>query len=519
MRRTSLGFLILVAGTASALVSATKPAQAAEALNCEKLAGIAIANTTITTAESVAAGAYKPPGPEFPGQSGNYARLPAFCRIAGSIRPTANSDIRFELWLPASNWNGKFMQTGNGGSAGSIVYSSLADPLQRGYAVANTDTGHQVGGSDFAWGTQYPEKLTDFAYRAVHELTVTGKALTAKRYGRAPDKSYWLGCSTGGRQGLKEAQRYPEDYDGIVAGAPASNWMALMGLSIVIQRNLGPGALGMDKLSLLKEAAIAACDADDGVKDRVIGRPAQCKFTPASLQCRDGQTTQCLSNTEVAAAERIYRGVVSGNVTRMPGTGPGSEALWAAYASPGFSIGTNFYRQLVIKQPEWTPAMFNADTDVDKAEALDRGAIVAMDPDLSAFFKRGGKLITYHGSTDGLISYGNSVNYYQNVVAKLGEQMTREHMRFYLVNSMEHCSGGEGASQIDWLTPMEQWVEQGKAPATLLGTHQPPPPGIPGTPAAPGKPFTRPVCVYPEVTRYNNQGDVNDAASFSCVRE
>ena len=383
--------------------------------------------------------------------------------------------------------------------------------------MANTDTGHQGGGGDFAWGVDHPEKVTDFAYRAVHELTLTGKALTTKRYGKAPDRSYWLGCSTGGRQGLKEAQRYPEDYDAIVAGAPASNWMSLMALSIVIQRNLGPGALGMDKLQLLKEAAIAACDADDGVKDRVIGLPAQCKFKPASLQCKDGQAAQCLTAAEVAAADRIYRGVVSGSVTRIPGTGAGSESLWAAYASPQFSIGSSIFRQLVMKNPGWTPAMFNADTDVDKAEAQDAGAIVAMNPDLAAFFKRGGKLITYHGGTDGLIPYGNSVNYYQSVLAKLGEQVTRDHVRFYLVPSMEHCSGGEGASQIDWLTPMEQWVEQGKAPAALVGTHQPLPAGMPGAPAVPGKAFTRPVCAYPQAASYKGQGDTSDAANFTCA--
>ena len=207
---------------------------------CADLAMLTVANTSITTAETVAAGAFQSPTPGFPGFSADYSKLPAFCRVAGSIKPTTASDIRFELWLPEAAWNGRFMQTGNGGAAGSIVYESLADPLARGYAVANTDTGHEGTAGDFAWAAGQPEKLTDYQYRAVHELTVAGKAITAARYGRAAEKSYWDGCSTGGRQGLKEAQRFPDDYDAVIAGAPANNWSPLMASSVLIQREMGP---------------------------------------------------------------------------------------------------------------------------------------------------------------------------------------------------------------------------------------------------------------------------------------
>jgi feruloyl esterase len=203
--------------------AAVEPAAASQApKSCTELAALSLSNTTITAADVVAAGAFQAPTPAFPGAGPDYSKLPEFCRVHGSIKPTTDSDIRFELWLPAENWNGKFMQTGNGGAAGSIVYGSLAEALARGYAVANTDTGHQGGAGDFAWAAGHPEKLTDYAYRAVHELTVVGKALTAARYGKRPERSYWNGCSTGGRQGLKEAQRFPDDYDAIVAGAPAT---------------------------------------------------------------------------------------------------------------------------------------------------------------------------------------------------------------------------------------------------------------------------------------------------------
>ena len=245
-----------------AIAAATElAAQNAAPLACAVLKSPGVPKTVVAVAEAVPAGQYRAPAAPAFGPPADYSRLPAFCRVAGTIRATAESDIRFELWLP-DDWNGKFVQTGNGGAAGSIVYESLVDPLMRGYAVANTDTGHQGAGGDFAWAVGQPQRLIDYQYRAAHELTVVGKAITARRYGRPADRSYWVGCSTGGRQGLKEAQRYPEDYDGIVAGAPASNWSALMGLSISIQRNLGEGGL------VARQARSAQGSGDRGVRRR-----------------------------------------------------------------------------------------------------------------------------------------------------------------------------------------------------------------------------------------------------------
>lgn len=498
----------------------TLPAQeagaAAEGASCADLAALSVPHTTIASAEAVAAGAFEAPAAGVPGLGADYSQLPAFCRVVGSIKPSADSDIRFEVWLPAANWNGKFLQTGNGGAAGSIVQSSLADPLSRGYAVANTDTGHQGAGGDFAWAAGHPEKIADYQYRAVHELTLVGKAIAEARYGKAPAKSYWDGCSTGGRQGLKEAQRYPEDYDAIVAGAPASNWSPLMAHSILIQRNLGAGGLGIDKLGLLKEAAIAACDARDGVTDRVITATGACSFDPASLQCKAGQAGQCLSPTEVAAARRIYAGTVNGaGEVLMPGTGPGSEPLWAAYASPQFGIGTSYYRHVVVNDPDWDPATFDVDADLARAERADGGAADAMDPDLSEFIARGGKLITYHGTTDGLIPYRNSVNYYESVLDRLGEDAA-DSVKLYVVPGMDHCFGGEGAFMVDWLSALEQWDEQGQAPGALHAAHPARIPGPAGQ-AAPSQPFTRPVCPYPQVASYKGSGDATAAASFECV--
>lgn len=486
------------------------------ATTCPALGALSIADTTIASAEAVEAGAFEAPAPGLPGPVADYSGLPAFCRVTGSIAPSPDSDIRFEVWLPAAGWNGKFMQTGNGGAAGSIVHASMAEPLLRGYSVANTDTGHQSAGGDFAWAAGHPEKLTDYQYRAVHELTRVGKAITEAYYDRPAQAAYWVGCSTGGRQGLKEAQRYPEDYDAIIAGAPANNWSPLMSTSILIQRNLGPGGLGVDKLGLLKEAAIAACDADDGVTDRVITEPGRCGFDPASLLCEDGQAEQCLSATEVAAAERVYAGLVNGaGETLMPGTGPGSEPAWAAYASPQFDIGTNYFRHVVANDPDWDPASFDVDADLARAEQVDGGAADAMDPDLSEFIARGGKLLLFHGTTDGLIPYGNTVNYYERVVETLGEEAVANNIKLYLVPGMDHCAGGEGAFVVDWLGALEIWAEEDATPRAVEAARPgvvPRPDGVP----VPTTPFTRPLCPYPQVARYTGSGDETDAASFEC---
>ena len=501
--------------------SATQAASAAAPKSCEQLASLALPNTTIAGVQSVATGAFKSDAPAF-GPPPDFSKLPAFCRVTGSIKPSADSDIRFEVWLPAEGWNGKFMQTGNGGAAGSIIYTSLAEAVARGYAVANTDTGHQQGGAgDFGWAVGHPEKVTDFAYRAVHELTVVGKAVTAARYGKSAERSYWNGCSTGGRQGLKEAQRFPDDYDAIAAGAPANNWSALMGFSIIVQRNMtGPEGLPASKVGVLTEASLAACDARDGVVDRVIGQPKMCTFDPASTQCATGKTEGCLTPTEVAAAKRIYAGVVTQDGTvLMPGTGPASETLWAAYASPQFSIGTSSFRSVVMNDPSWDPATFDVDRDIARAEAQDGGAAKAMDPDLSKFFAHGGKLIMYHGTADGLIPYGNSVNYYESVVAKLGADAVKDHAALYLVPGMSHCAGGDGASEIDWIGALERFDASGKPLVPLAASHSARQFGPPGAPAAPGKAFTRPVCLYPQLARYKGQGDETDSASWECAAQ
>jgi feruloyl esterase len=476
---------------------------------CADLAKVALVNTSITTAEVVAAGAFKQPQAAGPGPAGSYAGLPEFCRIAGSLKPTADSDIGFEVWMPAQGWNGKFLGAGNGGASGAIVYGSLAQGLARGYAVASTDTGHQGGAADYSFAVGHPEKLTDNAWRAVHEMTVQGKAIVKVYYSAGPKLSYWNACSTGGRQGLKEAQRFPEDYDGIIAGAPARAFPELQGFSVLVQQAMTDPANGLPaaKLSVLKEAAIKACDAADGVTDRVINEPAKCKFDPAVAQCTSGDGPTCLTATQVAAARRLYDGVRNpkdGSLV-FRGSNPAGEPAWAGLGS-GFSIGESYFRDVVHGgDKSWTLAKYDMPADFALARKVDP-TMDASTPDIGAFTRRGGKLILWHGQTDGLIPTQSTIDYYASL-AKKDSMATASSVRMFLMPGVDHCRGGEGPSDADYLTAMEQWVEQGKPPETLVASKT-----LPG-----GAKRTKPLCAYPKVAKYSGSGSTDDAANFACA--
>ena len=493
------------APSAGALSAPSGTAQA-----CASLSSLTLPNTTITAAESVAAGRFTPPSPPpFPVPI-DYSQLPEFCRVAATLKPTPASGIKFEIWLPAQNWNGKFMGTGNGGAAGSIFHFAMAEPLARGYAVANTDTGHEGLPGDMSFAGGQPEKLADFNYRAVHEMTVASKAIVAAHYGDPARHSYWYGCSTGGRQGLKEVQRFPEDYDGAIVGAPANNLPGLSAFSILVQRVMNDpnGPLPVPKLQVLKEAAIAACDAQDGVTDRVVGEPSACRFDPAAIQCSSGDAATCLTPAEVAGARRIYGGVVNARTGEQvfPGSAPAAEPAWAAFGSPEFSIGTSHFRHAVVNDPTWDPYSFDFDVDIARLAQADAGAGAAMDPDISAFVARGGKLLMYHGWTDGLISPGNTINYYESVAAKIGAAATQDNVRLYMLPGVDHCQGGEGAFLVDYIGALENWVEKDEAPEQIPASR---PPGD-GS-------FTRPACPYPSAPRYKGAGATEDAANWECA--
>jgi feruloyl esterase len=426
--------------------------------------------------------------------------LPAFCRVVAVLRPAAQSQIRIEVWLP-QDWNGKFMGVGNGGFSGSISYGALADGIRRGYATASTDTGHAGATGRFALGQ--PQKVIDFGYRAVHEMTAVAKRLVRDYYRNAAQRAYWVGCSAGGRQGLQSAQRYPEDYDGIIAGAPALDWTgrASSALRVAQAVRARPDAyLDAPAMTRLHQAALAACDANDGVTDGVIESPPRCRFDPQLAQ---------LSAAQVEAARAIYDSPANATTGRaITGLYPGSEMGWATWGGKEpFVTAIDHFRYVVYGNPSWSLEQFRFDRDAVRAEAQDNGTINALNPDLTRFFRRGGKLLQYHGWSDPQISPGVSPQYYDSVVQRVGDRKRVEQSyRLFMVPGMAHCAGGDGASNFDMVSALERWVERGLAPGEIIAQRQ--------RDGAVDR--TRRLCAWPRVARYDGKGDPNVAASFRC---
>jgi feruloyl esterase len=498
--------------TSALLAMAAFVPSASAGASCEALGSLSLPEAKITSAQSVAAGDFTPPSGVSPAQP--IQNLPAFCRVAATLSPSRDSDIKIEVWMPASGWNGKFQAVGNGGWSGAINYGGLANAVSRGYASASTDTGHAGGSAEFAFG--HPEKLIDFAYRSEHEMSVKARAIIAAFYGSGPKLSYWNGCSSGGKQGLKEAQKYPGDFDGIIAGAPANNWVALLSsdmMNSVAMLQDPASRIPPAKLSLLHKAAVEACDALDGVKDGLIGDPTKCHFDPAALLCKGPETESCLSAAQVEAARKLYGPFANPRTHKgiFPGLEPGSELGWTAFTGPQpFAIPNDYFRYVIHKNPDWNFRTFDADQDVALADKLDHDNLLkAIDPDLKKFVSHGGKLILYHGWSDNLIAPLNSVNYFTSVASKLGgQEKTEESVRLFMAPGMGHCSGGDGPNTFDMVSALEQWVEQGKAPERVIASHR----------TAGQVDRTRPLCPYPEVAKYKGAGSTDDAENFVCAK-
>jgi feruloyl esterase len=442
---------------------------------------------------------------------GGPPNLPAYCRVEATLRPTSDSDIKIEVWMPSAGWNGKFQANGNGGWSGSINPRTLAASLLRGYATAMTDTGHE--GSSASFALSHPEKLIDFGYRSVHEMAVTAKSVIMAYYGRAPKLSYWVGCSAGGRQALMEAQRYPFDFDGIVAGAPGINWTGRALESIWVAQAVHRGEASFiprSKYLPIHEAVLHACDGLDGVEDGVLEDPTRCKFDPEALACKSGEGPSCLNSAQVEAARKIYATRTDARTSRLilPGLTRGSELGWATMAGPEpLSIGLDLFRYVVFEDPNWEYRTFQFDSDVARTEQAERGWLNALDPNLKPFFDRGGKLIQYHGWNDPQIPAGFSVSYYESVRSTFRDDAALQNSyRLFMVPGMAHCGGGEGTASFDMLTTLEQWVEDGKAPDRILASR-----------VKDGKvDRTRPLCPYPQLATYKGTGDTADAANFVC---
>ncbi len=490
-------------------IAIANPVAASAAVPCESLSSLKLQDASITLAQTVAPGAFALPGARGR-QNPPIQDLPGFCRVAATLTPTSDSDIKIEVWLPTSNWNGKFQAVGNGGWAGTISYGAMIDALRRGYAASSTDTGHTGGSGSFTLG--HPEKLIDFGYRAVHEMTVKAKVIIDSYYGRGPQYSYWNGCSTGGRQGLKEAQRFPDDYDGIIAGAAANPRTRLSAWELWVgQATLKDPAthIPTTMYPMIHQAVLGACDANDGLKDGLISNPPQCRFDPAVLACKSEDGGNCLSPLQVQAAKRIMSSPKDARGNEIyPGLEPGTELGWTVLAGgpQPFLTAADQFKYVVFKDPNWDWRTLQIETDVALADKIDNDTINAK-PELKAFVESGGKLLMYHGWSDPNVAPRASVNYYNAVVESMGgAKKNSDWIRLFMEPGVGHCGGGEGPNTFDAIGTLEQWVEQKKAPDQILASH------LTG-----GKiDRTRPLCAYPLIARYKGTGSIDEAANFEC---
>ncbi len=481
---------------------------------CESLAGVKLPGVTITAASAVTTPS-------------------AHCRVLALVQP----EVRIELWMPAQ-WNHKLLAVGNGGLAGTIPTAAMAKPLQRGYATSATDTGH-VGATtnDGAWALGRYDRIVDFADRAVHVMAEADKVILRAFYGEAPVHSYFNGCSQGGHEALIEAQRYPADFDGIIAGDPANNWTrhyagGHLWAAFAME---GDGYIPAAKIPLLADAVNAECDALDGVKDGVLSDPRRCRFDPAKLQCAGAETDTCLTAAQVGAVNKLWTGLRDANGDLIypgivPGgeAGPGGWANWITGPAPGQSahakLGIPFYRYMVFDDANWDFRSFQFgaangfDNDVDFTDSKLGALFNATSPDMTAFRARGGKLIQYHGWSDPDITPLNSIRYYEGVADFMGRggnhgmRDTKEFYRLFMVPGMQHCSGGPGATSFDMVEPLEKWVENGVAPERVTAARL-----LTGTSANGTPDRTRPLCAYPMEAKWTGKGSTDEAVNFVCA--
>jgi Tannase and feruloyl esterase len=518
---------------ASAILLTAVPAAA----DCASLAGETFGNATITAATNVA-----PPssvvGTEVPMP---VALNAPFCRIQGSIKPSPDSDIAFEVWLPPqSAWNGKYEGVGNGGFAGSLLYGAMDRALEGGYAVSATDTGHSGGALDAGWAFGHPEKITDFGWRAIHETASASKAIIEAYYDKPPAHAYFSGCSDGGREALMEAQRFPKDYDGIVAGAPANFWTSLLTNGVWNDQALTetPDSwISPEKLSVVTNAALKACHGEDGVVDD----PGECRFDPSSLLCTAGESNECLSAPQIAALKKLYSGRQDASGKSIfPGYPPGGESdpvgwvLWTTGAEPKrieqtltYGFVTGYFATMVFDKPDWSFRGQNLADDLAQAQEKTGRAVDAADPDLSAFRDAGGKLLQYHGWNDSAIPAPTSIDYYEEVAAKLGGiEKIQSFYRLFMAPGMQHCGLGLGPNAVggvyglpppsrdpahEVVAALAHWVEDGAPPEQIIATlyHDNNP--------TKGIAAQRPWCPFPATARFSGQGARTEAASYACA--
>lgn len=523
-------------------ISASVSRADAAGQTCEQLAQLALPNTTITSAQIVTAGAFSPPAEVseyLRAEASFFKQLPAFCRVTADDKPSADSNIKIEVWMPVSGWNGKFRGQGNGGFAGEIDYHALGIAIAQGYTSAATDTGHAAPGTDATWALGHPEKIIDYGHRAIHEMTLVGRATVKAFYGDAPKHSYFASCSNGGRQALMEAQRYPEDYDGILAGAPANWWTHLLTSALYDAQTttIEPDSyIPSSKIPAIAQAVLAACDTKDGVKDGILNDPRQCRFDPATTLCNQGDSDSCLTQPQVTALKKLYDGAHDSKGNEIfPGFLPGAEegqggwGLWITGQAPGrallFAFGQGYFSNMVYEKADWNYKNAKLDEALAASTQKFAGLLDSAKTNMKAFQAHGGKLILYHGWNDAAISALSATNYYEGVVKAMGEQEADSFVRLYMVPGMQHCAGGPGPDVFgqQGISPvkdarhniylaLEHWVEKGTAPSAIIASK------VEGVGPAGKVKMTRPLCAYPQQAKYKGTGDPNDAGSFVCEK-
>ena len=500
----SAGRRVLSAAAGATLVALfTLSREVTATETCDRLRGLSLPDhATVTDARAVAPNA-KP-----------FFASRAFCRAFVTIAPTADSDIKVEVWLPIADWNGKFQAVGNGDAAGVISYDAMIEAIRRGYATSSTDTGHV--GNTMAFALGHRDKYVDFGYRAVHEMTISAKAIVEAFYGAAPAHSYWNGCSQGGRQGITEAIRYPADFDAIIAGAPAIAHMQLHALRLALNRFVhrsDDSYIPPEKYPLIHRAALNACDTLDGVSDGLIANPSKCRFDPEILECRNGDDASCLTPSQVETARGMYAPITdpaTGRVVSAALLEPGSELGWGRLAGAEPLVNAvEPFKYVVFKNREWDWRAFRLSTDLPRALQVDAGVVNRTDPNLQTFFDAGGKLLLYHGWADPQIPPLATIAYFNAVLKATGASRRGTAIELYMQPGVNHCWGGEGPDTFDAIGALDQWMESGRAPARITALHT----------SDSGVDRTRPLCPYPQVAQYIGSGSVDQAANFRCATE
>jgi feruloyl esterase len=510
-------------------------AATAPKVDCASLTGLTFeGNTSITSATAITTGTLA----TSPEQT--LTNLPPFCRVVGVSKPTSDSNINFEVWLPTNSWNGKFLSSGEGGYAGNPNYTrrgldgGLDAIIKRGYATASTDTGHR--NTDRNWAIGHPEKVIDYAHRSKHLVTVAAKGVIAAYYGTPPTRSYFNSCSNGGRQALMLAQRYPNDYDGYVVGAPW-NYQSHSAAGFIwdAQALSAPGAaIPESKLAAINKAVLEACDAKDGIRDGVIEEPNKCAFDPAVLLCKGADNDSCLTDPQVTALKKLYAGPSNPRTGEsiFPGWALGSELGWRNLVSnvgKANQLGTTYFADLVYENPNWDFRTFDFDAGMAFADSKVGVHTNAIGTDYRDLKRRGVKIIQYHGWNEQTLQPGYSPLYYQKVTEAMGgPAQTQDFYRLFMVPGMTHCYFGPGANSFgalgqqappvrdalhDIQTALETWVEKGAAPDRMIATKY-----IDDAATTRTVKFQRLLCPYPEVARFKPSSDPNNAASFVCAK-